>query len=197
MTVNTKNYIEPGEFYDEMVKCLISGVVTERLGWMFYKLADKNANHRYFVRYFHIRDELISAGVLTCVEKFRKFKPLRDGEWDGVTHVPYHYLTCNNPFAYYTRCIHNAFKQYLKEHEYKNRNIVNKFRVSHGLEPDDGYKDMMRNDDEDPMQSGGFDDDCGHVTPNDIDDYMNSMLASDFEIGGNSDDTDQSRGIQW
>lgn len=196
----TKNYLEPSEFFEEMLVCLNAGKVTERLGMMLTKLTEKNANHRYFVRYTHIREELISEGILICVEKFSKFRPLKNNE-DGTVNVwngdmlPYHYTTCNNPFAYFTRVIHNAFKAYLKRHEYYHRNIVNKMRAENDLPVDYGYAEMMSGDDH-------YDDDGrdGLVQESqELDQSIEEVLSSN-SIGDAEDkelEEEFKDGIQW
>jgi len=72
-----KNYIEPREFFDETIKCLQKDQMSNTLGDMFGMLAQKYCNHPLFVRYAHIRDDLISVGILACCNAFPKFKPYR------------------------------------------------------------------------------------------------------------------------
>ena len=146
-----KNYIEPSEFFDEMMKCLVAGQISDKLSIMFMKLSEKYANHQNFVRYYHIREDLISTAILSCVKSFPKFRPYKDMEWDGKTIRPYHYTTCNNPFAFFTKCIHNDFLQLLRG-EYRQRNVVNKMKLSEGLEADYGYVDMIKDKEEEARQ---------------------------------------------
>ena len=43
-----------------------------------------------------------------------------------------------NPFAYFTSCIHNSFLQYLNQ-ERKHRNIRDALLIEHGLDPSYTY----------------------------------------------------------
>ena len=191
---DTNFYIDPAEFFQEMLVCLNAGKVSQKLGSMFMILSEKNANHRYFVRYVHIRDDLISEGVAICCEKFDKFRPLRsddDGnvvEWDG-TMLDYHYLTCNNPFAYFTRVIHNAFKGYLKRQEYRERNIINELRLQNDLPADAGYMDMM-------SDSSESIDDVNLDEVDDLDFGIEDALSSG-EIGEDATTEEKGNGILW
>lgn len=144
MSNDKKNYLEPKDFFDEIIRCLIAEQMSDKLGEMFFKVATKYANHRNFIRYYHLRDDLVSAGLLACCKSFTKFKPLKmsEGEWDGEMFT-YHHSVCNNPFAFFTTCIHNDWLQLLKK-DYKSKNIVNAIRVKNGLEPDFGYNDMIK-----------------------------------------------------
>jgi hypothetical protein len=156
-----KNYIEPQDFFRETLISLQNDEATDKIAVMFMKLCDKYANHPNFVRYHHIRDDLISVGILACLKGLPKFRPFRNDlirdeageiltstrvEWGGEL-VEYDYRTCNNPFAFFTKCAHNEILQMLKA-EYNFKNVLNKVRLENGLEADDGYTDMMRDKDE-------------------------------------------------
>lgn len=149
MTENkNKNYLEPGKFFSEMIDCLIRGEMSNELGEMFTLVASRYTNHREFVRYIHLKDDLTALGVVACCESFSKFRPLKgQDQWDGVTKVDYHHTTCNNPHAFFTTCIRNKWLQFLKK-EYNCRNAVNGLRVKNGLDPDYGYSEMMKDKEE-------------------------------------------------
>lgn len=151
------NYLEPADFFRETLKCLKTDEMSDELGKMFFTLCNKYANHPRFVRYHHIREDLISFALLACIKGFPKFRPYRndlvrdeDGniiqstkkEWNGEM-LEYDYRTCNNPFAFFTTCAHNDMLQFLKG-EYNYKNIVNKMRIENGLDADAGYNDMIR-----------------------------------------------------
>lgn len=124
-----KNYIDPKKFYNEVIYSQELGYVTEELGKMFMTLAERNVNHRNFVRYPY-REDLISVGVLACMKAINKFDP----------------SVGSNAFAFFTTVIHNDLKQYIKR-EYNQQNIINGLKVENGLNPSHGYQD-----------EGGFDD---------------------------------------
>lgn len=150
-------YIRQDEFFDETLRCLREGKISDKLGRMFMMLAAKYANSSNFVRYTHIREELISSAYLGCVNGFRGFAPYRnnltrdeDGQiltstkvpWNGEE-VTYDYRTCNNPFAYFTTCANSVMVQFLKT-EYKESNVLNEMKADAGLDVDPGYADMIK-----------------------------------------------------
>lgn len=70
-----RNYIEPADFYEEVVKCLKINEVSEKLATIFMMVSERFCNHSNWVRYRHIRDDLISEGTFACVRAFDKFSP--------------------------------------------------------------------------------------------------------------------------
>lgn len=144
-TKKPKNYLEPATFFNRMILDLIAGQASDELGEMFMLLAKKYSNHRYFVRYTHIRDDLEAIGMMSCCKAWSKFKPLRPeaGVWDGKTVIEYDYKTCYSPLAFFTSCIHNDFVLFLKQ-EYNQRNILNALNIEAGLEADYGYTEMIK-----------------------------------------------------
>lgn len=165
-----KNFVDPAEFFHELLVSMKQDQMTERLGEIFLLIAEKYANHPWFVKYTHIREDLISVGVLACCKAFPKFRPdqnilgrdengevIRDEEgeivsstpveWDGKV-VPYDYKIHYNPLSLFTTVMKNAFRQFLSSHEYKHRNIVNKYRMEIGLDADEAYADMIRTQEE-------------------------------------------------
>ena len=212
MTTTKKNYLDTNTMFNEWVKSYQNGKISNELGLMFQKLSEKNANHRYFVRYTHIREELISEGVLGCIRGFKKFHPLRSEDpdapivWDGVCDIEYHHTTCNSPFSYYTRIIHNAFKQYLKQHEYKQRNINNSLREQNDLPTDEGYNEMLRTRSSDDLVETNldssfvdcdYDDDDYNFDPDDfdLDKSIHEALSSINTIG--DDEPEEEEKILW
>lgn len=157
MSDKKTNYLEPADFFRETIKCLKNDEMSDKLGSMFMMLCEKYANHPRFVRYHHIRDDLVSYALLACIKGFPKFRPYRNDlvrdeegniilstkkEWNGEI-IEYDYKTCNNPFAFFTTCATNEILQFLKS-EYNQKNVLNKMRLENGLEADVGYTDMIR-----------------------------------------------------
>mgnify|MGYP001175443469 FL=1 len=152
-----KNYIQPAEFFHEMLVCLKKDEISDDLSRMFIMLAERYANHQHYVRFVHIRDDIISECIFACVKGFPKFRPYRniilerdeDGvitktkpvDWNGEI-VAYDYKVHNNPHAYVTTCMNHMLRQFLKT-EYNQRNICNKMKLDLGLEADQGYVDMI------------------------------------------------------
>jgi hypothetical protein len=155
-TQKVTKYIEPSIFFNETLKSIRNGQCSEELGSMFMLLSSKYVNSPKFVRYFHLRDDLIATGAMACLKAYDKFRPNRnilerndEGEitkttpvlWDGKV-IEYDPVLHYSPFAYFTTTIHNAIIQTLKK-EYNEKNIVNAIRVEEGLEADFGYNDMI------------------------------------------------------
>lgn len=151
-------YIDAAQMFKETLFSINKGKMTEKLGEMILLLANKYTNHRMFVRYTHMREELISNGVVACVRAFQSFRPMRnnilerdaDGvitkservEWDCEV-VDYNHNIHNNAFAFFTTCITNANIQYLKKY-YQHKNLVNALLVEAGEAADYGYEDYMK-----------------------------------------------------
>lgn len=145
MSEKVNFYLPPAEFFEEVLKSKIDGKISNRLGAMFLMLAEKTTNHRYWIRYVHLKDDMIAEATCACVKAFDGFKPLipsQAGEWDGKTLVKYDYLTCYNPHAWFTTAIMNRLKQFMRV-EYNQTNILNKAKVNAGLDPSFGYEEVM------------------------------------------------------
>lgn len=154
-----KNFIEPSVMFDELLCCLKNDQMSEELGRMVNLFSTNLAKHRNFIRYGHMKDDIIQTAVLGCVKSWYKFRPMRnnvlerdeDGyvvksekvEWDGKI-VKYDYNIHNSPFAFFTTCARNEILQYLKTYHYKQKNIMNELLVEMGEEADYGYIEMMK-----------------------------------------------------
>ena len=121
---NKDGYMSNKELYDEVIKCQQAGYVSDELAKMFMLLSEKNATHRYFIRYPY-QEDLIMTGVLACVRGYDKFDPERG----------------DNAFAYFTSCIWNAFKQYIKK-EYYFKNVKDEVMVDNEMNPSYGYDEF-------------------------------------------------------
>lgn len=144
---DSKHYLSSGEFFDAIMESRIQGEISDKLAMMFVLLSERNVNHRNFVRYHHIRQDLIQVGQLACVSAFKSFRPFKSKEdsevWEENPYtIEYHHEHCSNSFAYFTTCIRNAIIQYLKT-EYNESNVVNKTRLESGLDASYGYVDMV------------------------------------------------------
>ena len=118
-------YMSNKELYDEVLKCQREGQVSDKLARMFMLLCEKNATHRYFVRYPY-KDDLISAGILACINGYDKFDPNRG----------------DNCFAYFTSVIWNSYKMFLKK-EYNYKNTKDALMVENNLNPSYGYTEAQ------------------------------------------------------
>lgn len=144
---DSKHYLSSGEFFDAIMESRMQGKISDKLAMMFVLLSERNVNHRNFVRYHHIRQDLIQVGQLACVTAFKSFRPFKSKEdsdkWEeNQCVIDYHHEHCSNSFAYFTTCIRNAIIQFLKT-EYNESNVVNKTRLESGLDASYGYVDMV------------------------------------------------------
>lgn len=149
---NEKYYLNSNEFFTAIMESRMDGKISEKLARMFILLSERNANHRNFVGYHHLRDEFILIGQLACVNGFKHFRPFKDAErskeWEeNKEPIDYNYQYCSNSFAFFTTCIRNAIIQHLKS-EYNQSNIKNKQRIQMGLDPSFGYSDMIKEQEE-------------------------------------------------
>lgn len=149
----TVNYVEPSEFFHEVLVSLKNDEISDRLSVIFMTFASKFVNHKRFVRYRHLREDLIAVAITACVKSWSKFRPIRNNlvrdeegniisstkvDWDGITIIEYDYRTCYNPFSFFTTCASNELLQFLKD-EYYQRNVMNKLLLANGFDADDGY----------------------------------------------------------
>jgi hypothetical protein len=147
-------YLPPAEFFAEVLKCKIDGKISERLGRMFLLLSEKTTNHRYWIRYAHLKEDMVAESCHACIRAFKGYRPFtpayveEHGEWDGVTMVDYDYISCYNPHGWFTTSIMNRLKQFMRA-EYNQLNIVNKQKVALGLDPSFGYEEVMEKEYED------------------------------------------------
>ena len=154
MSEKVNFYLPPADFFEEVLRCKINGKISNRLGKMFLMLAEKTTNHRYWIRYVHLKDDMIAESSYACTKAFAGFRPFNpayveaNGEWDGTTMVEYDYLTCYNPHAWFTTAIMNRLRQFMRI-EYNQTNIVNKTKVTLGLDPSFGYEEVMEKEFED------------------------------------------------
>lgn len=142
-------YITQRELFDEIIICRIKGKISNKLGTMFQLLSTKYSNHRNFVRYYHLKPDLIAAGCEACCKAFVKFRPHKDKDiiWDEQSTIEFDHNIHNNSFAYFTTAIHNNFLTIVKA-EYRQSNILNEMRLDNGLDASFGYTDMMSDKEE-------------------------------------------------
>lgn len=153
----TRDYIKGVDFFNEQMRVLELGEITDELGQMFMLLATRYANHSDFNRYYHIRSDMIMAGVEACCRDAFKFRPNRnilerdeDGviisstpvPWDGKP-IQYRHDLHYNPLAFYTTVIRRPFINMIMK-EYNQRNVVNKMLLENGLDADEGYIETVR-----------------------------------------------------
>jgi len=111
------NYLSNEKLLIELEKYIRKGIQTEELGRMFLLLAKRYSSKGSFAGYSW-RDDMVCEAVLTCLKYMHNF--------DVAVDSP-------NPFAYFSKVIHNSFLNYnskQKEHSaikdicYKNLDFI-------------------------------------------------------------------------
>lgn len=98
-----RNYINNPEFYEAMKvwkeeyqKRIDEGkdppIIPKYIAECFYHIANRYSYKPNFINY-SFRDDMIADGIENCLMAAKNFNPEK----------------YNNPFAYFTRCVHNAF----------------------------------------------------------------------------------------
>jgi len=125
------HYLSNAELYNEVVECKKRGEMSDKLCRMLQLMCDNIASRWNFFGYTYI-DEAKASAMLNLVIK-----------WDRFDHEKY-----NNAFAYYTRCILNAFSLVLRT-EKEERVKRDKLLVEMGMDPSLTYQmDTKENPDE-------------------------------------------------
>lgn len=91
--LNNKDLLEEIRIYKE------TGEQSERLGKMFLLLAKKYSERGNFAGYTY-KDDMICEAILTCLKYMHNFDPTIENP---------------NPFAYFSRIIHNSFLNFISK----------------------------------------------------------------------------------
>lgn len=111
------NYLSNKNLLPEIETSIGKGQCTEELGRMFLLLAKKYSDKGSFSGYSY-KDDMIGEAVYTCLRYMHNFKVEKDNP---------------NPFAYFSKVIHNSFLLYIsqqKKHSkikdvcYKNLDVI-------------------------------------------------------------------------
>lgn len=97
------------------------GEMTTELAKMVMLICERYARRGSYASYTY-NDDLQSFALMNLVKSWKSFNPEKS----------------QNPFAYFTSCIHNSFLQYLNQ-ERKHRNIRDALLVENGLDPSYTY----------------------------------------------------------
>lgn len=117
------DYLSNKQMLEEVVKCQKEGMISDRLGKMFVLLSTHYATKPNFSGYSY-KDEFIASGILSCCVAFPKFDNSKS----------------ENPFAYFTSCIHHAFLQVINK-EKTNQKLRDQILVDNNMNPSFGYSD--------------------------------------------------------
>lgn len=189
------HYLTQRELFDKIIESRIKGKISDELGEMFYLITTKYSNHRNFVRYYHIKNDLIAAGVEACCKAYAKYRPYKDKniEWDGETPLVFDHNIHNNSFAYFTTAIHHNFIGVLKA-EYKQSNIMNEMRLENGLDASFGYEDMITEREE--REKDLIEEERNTTKPKTLD-FRNRGLWEDEEAAAEEPESAQDEQIEW
>lgn len=121
-----KDYLSNKEMYTEIMQCQEQGEISDKLGRMFMLLSKHYATKPNFSGYTYV-DEMVASGIAACCIAFNKF----DGE------------KSQNPFAYFTQCIHHSFLQVLNK-ERNHQNIRDSLLVDAEMNPSLNFLERER-----------------------------------------------------
>ena len=116
-----KNYLNNKDLLAEVLESKKNGQMTNNLAVMLQTLCKRYAKKGQFASYSY-NDDMQSYAMLMLVKTWHAFNVERG----------------KNPFAFFTTCVTNSFKQYLNT-EKKQANIKNETLISMGLSPSFNY----------------------------------------------------------
>lgn len=119
--VKSKYYLTNDKLLPAVLKAKGEGRVTNELGVMLMMIARNYAKHPYFSGW-SFKEDMISEALINLCQNALKFNPEKS----------------NNPFAFYTTCVHHSFLQFLNT-ERKHRNIRDKMLIELGENPSYNY----------------------------------------------------------
>jgi hypothetical protein len=118
-----KQYVTNKILMEHVLESRARGEMTNGLARALILMCDRIARKGNFASYTYI-DDMQSFAMVNMVKAWKSFNPDKS----------------NNPFAYFTSCIGNSYKQYLN-HERKHRNIRDALLVENGLDPSYTFTD--------------------------------------------------------
>ena len=100
------NYVDNAKLLEEVKRYVDTGCKSEALGEMLLLIATRYAEKGSFAGYSW-KDDMICEAVLTCIKYMHNFDVDKEGA---------------NPFAYFSKVIHNAFLNFIAKQK-KHSNI--------------------------------------------------------------------------
>lgn len=134
-----KNYVNNADLLKELELSHEQDRMTEELGKMMILLAQRYVRVPRFARYTYT-DDMEGFALMTLCKAWRAFDATKS----------------NNPFAYFTQCMKNAFFQF-DNGERKQRDIKDEIRLSNGQNPSFNYAERMNEVITDSDASGDYD----------------------------------------
>ena len=115
-------YIDRKELLQNVIESKAEGKMNDALAAKLTLLTEKYGRHPKFVRYTY-NDDMQGYALMMLVKSWAAFNPEKS----------------DNPFAFYTQCIKNSFKQFLNQ-EKKHRDIRDGLLIENGLNPSYSYE---------------------------------------------------------
>lgn len=140
--VKSKYYLTNEKLLPAVLRAKARGQVTEELGEMLMLISRNYAKHPFFSGW-SFKEDMISEALINLCQNALKFNPEKS----------------NNPFAFYTTCVHHSFLQFLNT-ERRHRNIRDKMLIELGENPSfnylENYHEGSRNGDVGNAHAGEF-----------------------------------------
>lgn len=136
------NYLNKKDLMAAIMESKKMGTMSDTLAKMLTVLCDRYAKKGNYSGYT-FNDDMRAYALLSLVKTWDAFDPKKS----------------DNPFAFYTQCVKNSFRQYLKI-ERKQRDIRDKMLVHSGLNPSHTYMNEYESSgDREPVDFGTISDD--------------------------------------
>jgi len=117
-----RNYLSKKELLGAVMESKQLGRMSDDLAFKLQLLASKYARSAQFARYTY-NEDMQAYAMMMLVRTWNSFNPEKS----------------DNPFAFFTQCIKNSFRQYLNL-EKRQRNIRDELLVDQGLTPSYNYQ---------------------------------------------------------
>lgn len=117
-----RNYLSKKELLGAVMESKGLGHMSDDLAFKLQLLASKYARSAQFARYTY-NEDMQAYAMMMLVRTWNSFNPEKS----------------DNPFAFFTQCIKNSFRQYLNL-EKRQRNIRDELLVDKGLTPSYNYQ---------------------------------------------------------
>lgn len=134
-----KNYINNADLLIEIEKSHKQNKMTEELGRMLLLLCQRYIQIPRFAKYTYT-DDMQGFALMTICRVWKSFDATKS----------------QNPFAYFTQCIHHAYFQYNNQ-ERKQRDIKDEIRIHSGLNASYNYAERVGGGYEEHEASGDID----------------------------------------
>lgn len=125
-TVTQKYYLSNSKLLPAVIESKAQGRITNELAEMLMMLASRYASRPIFAMYTY-REDMVAEALADLCKNALKFNTERS----------------NNPFAYYTSCIHNSFLGFLNV-EKKHRKIRDQLLIEIGENPSYSFENEYR-----------------------------------------------------